>query len=77
MDISPARRDLHKILGKMNLISIKMDEAITSSTSSPDIAIELHASQEDIEISEVEGGSRKDGRQVGKVLAVVRKEKPR
>ena len=76
-DISPARRDLHRILRTMNLVSIKLDEAIILSIPSQDIGLELHASQEDIAISEAEGESRKDGQKIGRVPAIVRKKKLR
>ena len=51
-DISSARRDLHKILKMMNIISVRLDEEITSSIPNHDDDLELHASKEDVIISE-------------------------
>ena len=75
-DVSTARRDLQKILKTMKVVSVRMDGEITSSNPNQDVDLQLHASEEDVIISEVGGGKNRDKRkQVGRVEADIRQDK--
>ena len=75
-DVSSARRDLYEIIKTMDVVSVRMDGEITSSNPNQDVDLQLHASKEDVIISEVEGGKdREQRKQVGRVEADIRQDK--
>jgi len=61
-DSKPARHKLHKIHRKMSIIPILMDGLTITPKRNQDLALEIHASEEDVAISEAEGESS-EGRQ--------------
>ena len=56
-DSKPAGHKLHKIHRKMSFIPILMDGLTITPKRIPDLALEIHASEQDVAISEAEGES--------------------